>query len=108
MTPDGRDNLDILLNSTLLSFAAVVRTDCDRSVVIATLETLEDLLKALRKDGPFQLQERGLTSLLVSVQDLLNNKVSGCVCLCMSLPRQQSTADIFQPLYRNVLSFSFC
>ncbi len=76
---DDRANTNFLLNSTLLNFAAVIRTDCDRSVVIATLETVEDLLKALREVGPFPLEERGLSSLLVSLQDVFNNKV--CVCV---------------------------
>ena len=83
MTMAGRDNLEVLINSTLLSFAATVRTDCDRSVVIATLETLEDLFKGLREVGPFPIQDKPLSSLLVSVQDVFNNKVcvDGCVCV---------------------------
>ena len=68
-------NMDVLVNNTLGSMAATVRTDLDRSVVTATLEAVEDLLKALRPLS-FPMQERVLSSLVVSVQDILEDKVS--------------------------------
>ena len=67
-------DIDILVNNTLGSMAATVRTDSDRSVVTATLEAVEDLLKALRSLS-FPMQDRVLSSLVVSVQDILDNKV---------------------------------
>ena len=54
--------------------SATVRTDCDQSVVGATLEALEDLLKSL-KTPPFPMQERVVSSLMVSVQDIVEYKV---------------------------------
>lgn len=67
--------MDVLVNNTLGSMAATVRTDSDRSVVTATLEAVEDLLKALRPLS-FPMQDRVLSSLVVSVQDILEDKVS--------------------------------
>lgn len=72
--------MDILLNNTLGSMAATVRTDSDRSVVTATLEAVEDLLKSLCSLS-FPMQDRVLTSLVVSVQDIMEDKV--CVCVCV-------------------------
>ncbi len=69
------DNIEYLVNSTLLSMAATVRTDTDRSVVLATLESLEDLVKAL-KSASFRLAEEPLESLAVSIQDILEQKVT--------------------------------
>lgn len=57
--------------------AAVVRTDADRTVVIATLEALESLLKFL-KGVPFIMEHNPLESLSVSLQDVLELKVSHC------------------------------
>lgn len=68
-------NLDVLVNTTLLSMAAVVRTDTDRTVVIATLETLESLLKFL-KGVSFIMERNPLDSLSVSIQDVLELKAS--------------------------------
>lgn len=68
------DDLDYLINNTLGSMAATVRTDCDQTVVGATLEALEDLLKSL-KTPPFPMQERVISSLMVSVQDIVEYKV---------------------------------
>ena len=67
-------NMDVLVNNTLGSMAATVRTDSDRSVVTATLEAVEDLLKALQPLS-FPMQDRVLSSLVVSVQDILDDKV---------------------------------
>ena len=68
-------NMDVLVNNTLGSMAATVRADSDRSVVTATLEAVEDLLKTLRPLS-FPMQDRVLSSLVVSVQDILEDKVS--------------------------------
>ncbi|KAL5466681.1 hypothetical protein EMCRGX_G030825 [Ephydatia muelleri] len=70
---EDRANLDVLVNTTLLSMAAVVRTDTDRTVVIATLETLESLLKFL-KGVSFIMERNPLDSLSVSIQDVLELK----------------------------------
>ena len=53
--------------------AAVLRTDDDRTVVITTLEALEQLLKFL-KGVPFTLERNPLESLSVSLQDILELK----------------------------------
>ena len=66
--------LEGLINSTLVSLAATVRTDSERSVVIATLETLEDFLKSV-KTLSFPMAGKALESLVVSVQDILEQKV---------------------------------
>lgn len=68
--------MEYLVNSTLSSFAAMVRTDSDKTVVMATLETLDDILKPL-KEFSFSIREDVVTSLLVSVQDIMENKVRG-------------------------------
>ena len=75
-------NMDVLVNNTLGSMAATVRTDSDRSVVTATLEAVEDLLKALQPLS-FPMQERVLSSLVVSVQDILEDKVSQGIHTCI-------------------------
>jgi len=79
---DTLADLEILINSTLVSLAATARTDSDRTVVAATLETLEDLFRSL-KSTPFPLTEKALESLMVSIQDLLECKVP-TLCLVLS------------------------
>ena len=66
--------LDKLMNATLLDMSAGARTDVDSSVVVATLENLEKMLKALHGSG-FIIEERVVESLLVTVDDILGNKV---------------------------------
>lgn len=66
--------MESLVNSTLSSFAAVIRTDSDKTVVVATLETLEDILKPLHKLS-FPVKEPAVTSLMTSIQDVMENKV---------------------------------
>ena len=68
------DDVEVLVNSTLLSMAATVRTDYDRTVVLATLESLEDLLKSL-KESSFPLENKPLESLVTSLQDIFEQKV---------------------------------
>ena len=80
-------NIQALVNSTLASFAATVRTDMDRGVVSTALEMLEDLLKFLRPFS-FPLQERVTDSLVVSVQDVFEKKVYAGFCL---VKRENST-----------------
>ena len=58
------------------NMAAGVRTDIDRAVVMATLEALEELLKALR-GGWFEMDTKTLEGLVVSIEDVLANKVNG-------------------------------
>ena len=69
------DALDGLINSTLLSMSAGARTENDSSVVLATLESIERILKSLHGRG-FVVQERVIGSVLVTVEDILSNKVS--------------------------------
>lgn len=68
------DNVGYLVNSTLTGFAAIVKTDDDKTVVVTTLETLDDVLRALKKLS-FLITEETADSLLVAVQDILENKV---------------------------------
>lgn len=68
-----KDALDGLINSTLLSMSAGARTDNDSSVVLATLESIERMLKSLHGRG-FVVQERVIGSVLVTVEDILSNK----------------------------------
>ena len=69
------DSLHVQTNLLIGSLAATVRTDAERYVAIATLETLEDLLRCLRELS-FPLAEAPLESLLVSVHDVLEMKVT--------------------------------
>lgn len=62
-------------NSTLASLAAIIKTDAEKTVVVATLESVEDALKAL-KTVSFPLSEDTLDSIMVAIQDTLENKVS--------------------------------
>ena len=55
--------------------SAGARTDNDSSVVLATLESIERMLKSLHGRG-FVVQERVIGSVLVTVEDILSNKVS--------------------------------
>lgn len=63
-----------LVNTTLANFAAMIKTDSDKTVVVATLESLDDLLKALKKLS-LPMTEETLDGLIVAVQDILDNKV---------------------------------
>ena len=67
--------LDKLLNATLLDMSACARTDTDPTVVVTTVENLEKLLKALNGRG-LVMEEKVVESLLVTVDDILSNKVS--------------------------------
>ena len=60
----------------MANFAAMIKTDSDKTVVVATLESLDDLLKALKKLS-LEVTEETLDGLIVAVQDILDNKVSG-------------------------------
>jgi len=74
MAPSLPDNVSFLVNSTLANFAAIVKTENDKTVVVSTLETLDEVLKALKKLS-FQMSEEAASSLMVAVQDVLENKV---------------------------------
>ena len=76
LSPVFPENVHYLVNSTLSSFAAVVRTDGDKTVVVSTLETLEEILKPLKILG-YVIQEKEVSNLMVSIQDVLDNKVKG-------------------------------
>lgn len=64
------------MNSALSSFAAVVRTDGDKTVVVSTLETLDEILKPL-KTMNFSVNDKEVANLMTSIQDILDNKVKG-------------------------------
>jgi hypothetical protein len=68
-----KDSLDILINSTLRNMSASARTDGDATVVVATLESMEMVLKGL-KNGRCPIELSTIESILVTVEDLLNNK----------------------------------
>lgn len=70
-------SLNILINSTLANMSASARTDDDSSVTVATLESIELVLKAL-KGRDFLLDEKVVSSLLVTIEDVLYSKVCGC------------------------------
>lgn len=72
-------DLEILINSTIVSLAATVRTDPDRTVVIAALESTGDLFRSL-KSTSFVLTGKALESLMVSIQDILECKVRSALC----------------------------
>ena len=65
----------MFVNVIMNNMAAGVKTDMDRMVVMATLETLEELLKAL-KGGWFEMETKALEGLVVSIDDILANKVT--------------------------------
>lgn len=71
--PTDKEEVGILVNSTLANFAAMVKTDCEKTVVVTTLEALDDVLKSLRKLS-FPMKEETLDGLMVAVQDVLENK----------------------------------
>ena len=70
------ENVHYLVNSTLSSFAAVVRTDTDKTVVVSTLETLDEVLKPL-KTMQFSVKDEVVSNLMTSIQDVMDNKVKG-------------------------------
>lgn len=71
-------SLNILINSSLTNMSASARTDADSLVTVATLESIETVLKSLRGRG-FPIESKVAESLLVTIDDLLNNKVRGVV-----------------------------
>ncbi|CAI7993545.1 Importin-4 [Geodia barretti] len=71
------EELQFLTNSTVLSLAATARTDSDRNVVGASLESLENIFKSL-KGTEFKLAPQACSSVLVSLQDILHNKAQCC------------------------------
>ena len=68
------EDVGILVNTTLANFAAMIKTDSEKTVVVATLETLDDVLKHFKKLS-LPLKEETLDGLLIAVQDVLENKV---------------------------------
>ena len=73
-------DVELLVNSTLGSFAAIMRTDTDKTVVVSTTDTMAEILKPL-KALSFPVKEEVVSSLITSIQDVLDNKVKG---LCRS------------------------
>ena len=73
-------HVGFLVNSTLVSLSATVKTDIDKTVVVTALETLDDVLRALRKLS-FSISKEAADSLLTSVQDVLDNKVQCLIWL---------------------------
>ena len=88
--------IEYLVNNTVLSFAATARTDNDRNVVGTALETLEAIFKSLKvrvqkchptilnfsffQGTEFAMSTQACSSILVSLQDILHNKVTSSVC----------------------------
>lgn len=60
---------------TLSSFSAIIKTDIDKTVVVATLETLEELLKALKRLS-YPMKEETMDAIVIAIQDILENNVS--------------------------------
>lgn len=65
----------MFINLILNNMAAGVKTDMDRTVVMATLEAMEELLKAVR-GGWFEMERKVMEGLMVSIEDVLTNKVT--------------------------------
>ena len=70
--------MNILINLSLSNMSASARTDADSLVTVAMLESIETVLKSLRGHG-FPIESKVAESLLVTIDDLLNNKVRGVV-----------------------------
>lgn len=68
-------SLNMLINSTLNNISASARTDSVSTVVLATLDSIETVLKGLKGRGCV-LEQTVVESLVVTVEDVLNNKVS--------------------------------
>ncbi|XP_019849477.1 PREDICTED: importin-4-like [Amphimedon queenslandica] len=73
MNEDDKSSLNILINSTLANMSASARTDSDPLVTVATLESIELVLKSLR-GREFPIEGKVWASLLVTIDDILNNK----------------------------------
>ena len=67
-------SLNMLINFTLNNMSASARTDSVSTVVLATLESIEIVLKGLKGRGCV-LEHAVVESLVVTVEDILNNKV---------------------------------
>ena len=63
----------------MANFSAIVKMDVEKTVVVTTLETLEELLKTLKSLSP-PVTEETLDGLVVAVQDVLENKVLATQC----------------------------
>jgi hypothetical protein len=68
------EDVGFLVNNTLANFAAMIKTDSDKTVVVAILETLDDILKHFKKLS-LPLKEEALDGLMTAVQDVLGNAV---------------------------------
>ena len=55
--------------------SASARTDADPTVVVATLESIEVILKGLKNHVGVALEQKCVESLLVTIEDVLGNKV---------------------------------
>ena len=70
----------MLINFTLNNMSASARTDSVSSVVLATLDSIETVLKGL-KGRECVLERTVVESLVVTVEDILNNKVGVVVSI---------------------------
>ena len=60
---------------TLSSFSAIVKTDIDKTVVVATLEAMQELLKELKKLS-FVMKDETMDAVSAAIQDILESNVS--------------------------------
>lgn len=70
----------MLINFTLNNMSASARTDSVSTVVLATLDSIETVLKGLKGRGCV-LERTVVESLVVTVEDILNNKVGVVVSI---------------------------
>ena len=66
-------NLHILVNTSYSEKASIVQTDPDKTVCLTALETLEDMLKAIRAD--VSLEQQTLAKLCSAISSVLDQKV---------------------------------
>nr|XP_006824744.1 PREDICTED: importin-4-like [Saccoglossus kowalevskii] len=71
-TPDQTGALNKLLVDTIPSFIEIINTDADRTVVMATLETINEMLKSM--GGVAITGENHLSCLTTSIRNVLQKK----------------------------------
>ncbi|XP_077982824.1 importin-4-like [Glandiceps talaboti] len=71
-TPDQTGALNKLILDTMPSFIEIINTDADRTVVMATLETTNEMLKVI--GGLVVADENHLNALTTSVRNVLQRK----------------------------------
>ena len=74
-------NLHILVNVSYSEKASIVQTDPDKMVCLTALETLEEMLKAIRTSVAFE--KSTVTKLCDAVSFVLEQKVMNSVMQCV-------------------------